>query len=217
MAITFCTNPNAGENYNPNTWSNTEEATASHIEVAHDVSWEGCVLGTGEHNWYDDSDFYALVWDEEEGRIRKIQYATTRGWTYHNGATVDATPEVISKAVAWQTQILVEDFTAETIADKEKELRQIEKGMEVRSTTTRGKNKGVVGIVEWIGENSYGPGMRVGIRVDGETSRRYLDMERVERTDLPGDMAEVTKLTAEEIAEIRRHAIYRAQSTYCNA
>lgn len=63
-----------------------------------EVSFEGAVLATGEMNYHDDSDFYAVVYDAEADRVRRVEYATTRGWTYLNSAGVDATPEVIEKA-----------------------------------------------------------------------------------------------------------------------
>jgi hypothetical protein len=48
----------------------------------------GRVVALRERNMYDDSDFYARVW--HRGRFREVEYASTRGWTYFNGATVDA-------------------------------------------------------------------------------------------------------------------------------
>ena len=64
--------------------------------------YKGCVLRKWEHNGYDDSDFYADVWDEAEQRVKSIEYATTRFWTYHLGAVVDATPEARGCAEAWE-------------------------------------------------------------------------------------------------------------------
>lgn len=58
----------------------------------------GLVLDIYEHNGYDDSDFYALVWNEKEQKIDHVEYATTRGWSYPCNAWIDATPEVIEKA-----------------------------------------------------------------------------------------------------------------------
>jgi hypothetical protein len=60
----------------------------------------GCVLSTYERNGYDDSDFFAIVWDEQKQVVRDVEYATTRGWTYNNSAVVDATDEVKAKAAA---------------------------------------------------------------------------------------------------------------------
>ena len=55
------------------------------IETTH----VGLVLGTGEHNFYDDSDFYAVVWDPVKKKTQEVEYATTRAWTYNNHAEVD--------------------------------------------------------------------------------------------------------------------------------
>lgn len=60
----------------------------------------GCVLDTREHNYYNDSDFVAVVWDPRQGRVRRIMYATTRaacdGW-----AEIDATPETLAQVHEW--------------------------------------------------------------------------------------------------------------------
>lgn len=55
-------------------------------------SFEGRVIETRERNYYDDSDFYAVVWDDEAADIREIEYATTR-FGGGGGATADLTPE----------------------------------------------------------------------------------------------------------------------------
>src|SRR5262245_8797785 len=67
------------------------------------LSYEGAVLQTWENNGYDDSDFLAAVWDEDTQKVKSVTYATTRGWTYHNGASVDATNDVLAKAKKWLT------------------------------------------------------------------------------------------------------------------
>lgn len=61
------------------------------------TTYVGAVIDVYERNMYDDSDFYAVVWDEPSQSVKTIEYATTRGWCYPNGATVDATPEVLAK------------------------------------------------------------------------------------------------------------------------
>ncbi|MGE4526573.1 MAG: hypothetical protein AB7D24_11890 [Sphaerochaeta sp.] len=55
------------------------------METTHD----GLVISTGEHNWYDDSDFFAIVWNPEKQVEEEITYATTRFPTYGNYAEVD--------------------------------------------------------------------------------------------------------------------------------
>lgn len=40
-------------------------------------SYVGCTLDTYEHNGYHDSYFYAVCWDDENGKIVEIEYDTT--------------------------------------------------------------------------------------------------------------------------------------------
>lgn len=188
MAITICTNPHAGD-FDPNKGGYDADASARHAEAAHVTSWEGLVLATGEHNWHDDSDFYALVWDAERGEVRKIEYATTRGWTYHNHATVDATPEARAAAIAWQTKILFDSYV-------EEERTKKTVGTVVRSLTKRGKNVGVEGKIERVGDGTYGP--YVMIMWQGE--RRFLDPSRVERVSTA-----ISPARARELAEDAAH------------
>lgn len=64
----------------------------------------GCVLSLGENNHYDDSNFYAHVWNEETQTVDKIYYDTTRCYT-GTTAQVDATDDVRKKAKAWELKI----------------------------------------------------------------------------------------------------------------
>ena len=65
--------------------------------------YQGLVLEKGEHNYWDDSDFYALYWSEKEQKPVECEYASTR---YYGGgsATVDATPEIVEKYNAWKVR-----------------------------------------------------------------------------------------------------------------
>ena len=40
--------------------------------------YKGCVISLWERNGYNDSDFYASVWDEETKSIKEYEYDTTR-------------------------------------------------------------------------------------------------------------------------------------------
>ena len=62
----------------------------------------GLVISKREANYSDDSDFYATVWNPAINAPEEVQYATTRGWTYANGAVVDATPEVRAAYEVWR-------------------------------------------------------------------------------------------------------------------
>lgn len=80
-------------------------ACKHHEGLYMETTFEGCVISLRERNGSDDSDFFALVWDDAKGTAYEVEYATTRGWTYPNGATVDATPEVLAKYAAWKREV----------------------------------------------------------------------------------------------------------------
>lgn len=134
---------------------------------------QGLVLSTGEMNGYDDSDFYAVVWNEAAGHTERVTYASTRGWTYPNNATVDATEEVKAKYAARCAAI-----TAELRARKAAtEAAAPVKGKRAKTVrNVKGKNAieaGVTGTVFWVGADGFGktyygaaPKMRVGFKAD---------------------------------------------------
>lgn len=114
--------------------------------------YQGQVIREYERNGYDDSDFYAVVWDEEKQEPRHIQWGTTRAWTYACGCVVDATPEVIEKYNAWCKR-----SNEAWAAYHKMEAKYIPaKGKTIRSTTRRGKVVGKQGVVTWVGASLYG-------------------------------------------------------------
>lgn len=114
--------------------------------------YRGQVIREYERNGYDDSDFYAVVWDEEKQEPRHVMWGTTRAWTYACGCVVDATPEVLEKYNAWCKR-----RDAAWAAYHKLEAKYIPaKGKIIRSTTRRGKAKGKQGMVTWVGSSLYG-------------------------------------------------------------
>jgi len=104
------------------------------------------VLEVYEDNGYNDSDFYAVVWDDEQNCLLHKQYATTRFYSEGYGAKVDATPEIIEKAKAEKEKYFLK-FAIESDIENAKSIK-IGKRVEV----TRGrKNRGVIGEVFWVG------------------------------------------------------------------
>lgn len=69
------------------------------------LSYVDRVLSRHERNGYDDSDFYALVWDAATQSVKSVDYASTRGWTYHNHAIIDAPAEIVTLAAAYQRMV----------------------------------------------------------------------------------------------------------------
>lgn len=177
-------------------------------DVPH-VSFVGAVLDKFERNGYDDSDFYALVWDDAYawgdglGCVRAVWYASTSSWTYHNGVSVDATEEVKARAVAWLRPL----WLKVRIERAHVEANRPRVGLTVRSLTTRGKNVGVTGVVKWRGDSSYGDGERVGIYV-GETKLRYVDAHRVAVLDPPDVDVAGLKACAESLTVSDWYAVY---------
>ena len=63
----------------------------------------GLCLFDREVNGYHDSDFYMIVWNPEKGEPERIEFASTRGWSYPCYASrPDATDEVRAEYKAWQ-------------------------------------------------------------------------------------------------------------------
>jgi hypothetical protein len=133
----------------------------------------GHVLADREINGYDDSDFYALVWNDEKGAPERVTYASTRGWTYPNGCSVDATDEVKAKYKAYCDEIAAADAAARAAREAAKPAKG-KKAKTVRNV--RGKNKieaGVTGTIFWVGVDRFSRSyygapatMRVGFEAD---------------------------------------------------
>jgi len=121
------------------------------VKGTFEVTFEGAVLATGEVNGYDDSDFYAEVWNETTGTVHRVTYATTRGWTYANSASVDATPEVREKAAKFFAARNLEG----RIAKAKAEAATPAKGKTVTVVKGRKVPKGTTGTVIWVGEGKY--------------------------------------------------------------
>jgi hypothetical protein len=156
----------------------------------------GCVISLSERNGRDDSDFLALVWNDEKGEPETIEYASTRGWSYPcMGTFIDATAEVLTKYVAWQKVQRERAIERQRKRDaatpaKDKRVRIV--------TATRGKNAvavGEEGTIFWVGEDRFSTtrynahykalarsynindvrdDLRIGVRMDSDGRRVFL-------------------------------------------
>jgi len=118
-----------------------------YMETTH----RGCVLHLGEHNYYDDSDFYAVVWDAAKGAPVTVTYGTTRAWTYPNTAQVDATPEVREAYEEYRAQQEAEYNAAKAQAEAAVPYR----GKAVKVVHGRKVPVGTTGRVFWFGRDKY--------------------------------------------------------------
>ena len=119
---------------------------------------KGLVVALREHNGYDDSDFYAVVWNAEKGAPEEVLYGSTACWTYINGATVDATPEVMAAYLAYCERARI---AKASIRQWESEFT-VRKGATAEVFKGRKVAVGTRGTVIWMGESFYGT--RVGLK-----------------------------------------------------
>lgn len=135
-----------------------------------EASYQGCVISTRERNMYDDSDFIAVVWDETEGKVKEVEYATTRFWTYKNSAVVDVTPENKAKAEKWA----YENTKRRLFQSYVSSLKEPQKGDKVIVKSGRKVPLGTEGVLFYIGA-SYGYGIGKQTRIGIATSERKID------------------------------------------
>jgi hypothetical protein len=145
---------------------------------------KGCVVNLREYNGYDDSDFFASYWDAESESFKEVCYASTRGWTYPAGASIDAPPEIIEKYRAYNEGIAKAHYAAcKAIEDaKPKAGKSVKVVRPVRGKAAL--KGGETGKVFWYGvdsfSRSYNPGYRVGIELDGDGRKVFISAGAVE-------------------------------------
>lgn len=144
--------------------------------VALEARYEGMCLAEGEHNYRDDSDFFALVWNGSAPE--EVQFASTRGPSYENYVTLDATPEVAAAYESWKTA----RETAARAAATAREAATPRVGKTVRVVAGRKVPRGTVGTVVWYGTSKFGysrtPTYRVGLK-DSTGTVHYTDANNV--------------------------------------
>lgn len=183
-------------------------------------TFEGCVLAKYEHNWLDDSDFVAVVWNEDEQKLDKVEYATTRGWSYLNGAVVDATDEVRAKARKALADIIYDRLKAADDYNINEPFAAVQKGTRLeltRNVKHKGTTyqKGVKGDVFWKGHfgtfysNGYKQprrdNCRVGLRLDSTGEKVFVALSACKLDQAPTPDAELRE-QAEAIAEVENYA-----------
>ena len=132
-------------------------------------SHNGMVLELTEENRYDDSDFFAIVWNPEINAPERVQYATTRFWSGAACAAVDATDEV---RAAWDAYRAKEREVAAAVAAADLEVvtaaRAAVVGELERVAALKGRpvstKSGSVLTLFWVGRSKSGSTVRVGLR-----------------------------------------------------
>lgn len=188
-------------------------------------TYVGAVLATGEKNWHDDSDFYAIVWDESEQRMKNVEYDTTR-FGGGGSAVIDATPEVMAKADDYLEKWALGVLTAED----RRVARDVVIGKRVRVVQGRKAPIGTEGLVffakEWrYAKWDYSPKLKIGIALTDEKivgpkgGQMYKDVSwtyahNVEVIE-PEQYHEAEESLREKAKRFRGH--YRAETMYYSA
>ena len=139
--------PAASEDYQRPTYTVADLVRESNERLA---PLKGRVLANRERNMYDDSDFYALVWDEENERPVWVEIGSTRGAGGAYQMTVDASPEIWEKARAWK----VRELARQREENEKARFANPVVGSEVEVTVGR-KHSWKVGVVRWRGVNTF--------------------------------------------------------------
>ena len=159
----------------------------------------GHVLTRYEVNGYDDSDFYAVVYNPNTNALEHVFYATTRCYTYNDSAVVDATPEVIEQARAVLRTVVEQHIRKadhlDTLKLKVGRVVRFVKAYRPRSSTRPPIEVGQIAYLDWIGPDSYAPHTdRARVRLvlgENDHAEVYINANKLEvyspETYLPGD------------------------------
>ena len=167
--------------------------------------FNGVVLEKREQNFYDDSDFYVVYWDEKDGKIKRYTYDTTR-FQMPGTAEVDATEEVKQKAEKHLVDVYVDMITK----DEEERAKFVEVGKEVEVIKGRKVPIGTVGTVFWMRTDKYcgNTVTKIGIKGDkGEVYWTYFQNVRVRNPMVLMSKEQIREL-AEKTAKKRNWAMH---------
>jgi len=150
---------------------------------------KGIVYSLRENNYYDDSDFYAVLIGTD-GKPTSYYYGTTRAASTGYAAQ-DATPDVVERYMAWSKikneaqarQWYQEKYLSSEVSEKHTMARVV-KAYKPRSKNKIGAEIGDIVWVFWYGETQWGfsAGVEfIGGDKDGE--RTFLDPSKLERVN----------------------------------
>lgn len=94
-------------------------------------TYYGNVLAITENNGYNDSDFFAIVWDEEDQRVKSIEDGTTRFAAPSKYHKADASPEVRAKADNWLRTVHLPPLAKQSLIKQRTSLANLQFGEQV--------------------------------------------------------------------------------------
>lgn len=148
------------------------------------ISFEGCVIGTYEHNELYDSDFYAVCINLEEGKMEQVEYSTTR---YPNNGTAEA--DLTEDNFRAYLNIISATQVLKELELNKKSASWVDIGKEVTVVKGRKVPIGTKGTVFWRKEVNHDPygrswhaEMRIGFK-DTEGNVYWTNERNVEVSD----------------------------------
>lgn len=191
-----------------------------------DKTYYGNVLAVTENNGYSDSDFFAIVWDDEKQCIRKISDGTTRYAApsiYHRS---DASPEVRAKAQQWLLNVYLPPFAKELLIKERTRIQSLQFGEQVVIYKGRKYPIGTRGEVFGVYDNQFfrdysssrkswsiqikrfnPKSKNVGIRL-ADGSRIFTSLDNVERTAIAVPTEDEVRKKTEYLASLGVHSIF---------
>jgi hypothetical protein len=151
----------------------------NHYEQLH----TGLVVAVREENGYNDSDWYATVYDEEKDTFFEVLVGTTRCY-FLGGHEIDASDEIKQK---WNDLMKKQAREREAAYYLAKRMK-VGEGKTVEFVKGRKIPIGTKGVVTWLGIDKYDPRkekLRVGVKLENgdfvyttETNLKVLIDER---------------------------------------
>jgi hypothetical protein len=118
-------------------------------------TYYGSVLATTENNGYNDSDFFAIVWDEEDQCVKSISDGTTRFAAPPKYHRADASPEIRAKADNWLRTVHLPPLAKQSLIKQRTSLANLQFGEQVAIVKGRKYPIGTKGEVFGVYANQF--------------------------------------------------------------
>jgi hypothetical protein len=169
------------------------------IDKEGNETYVGAVIAKTRRDVSDNTTLFALVWDDETGNFKSIQYAGYYCTDFHGGnAHIDITRETWERAKPRARRNRALELT--------REVRREAARVDVRKTVRAAKGftskgikvpAGAVGVVFWYGTDKFSKhGMRAGVDFDG-IGRVFINADNVK----VANWKSYRKYTVKEIRE----------------
>lgn len=144
--------------------SEGEQIYTFHLEQR----YAGLVVSEREENGYNDSDWYATVYNPETDAFFEVQTGTTRH-PWYGGCVIDASDEIEQK---WNDLVQKQARERESAYYLAKRMK-VGEGKTVQFVKGRKIPIGTKGLVTWVGIDKYDPRrekLRVGVKLENGES-----------------------------------------------